>query len=307
MTQQDYDDPHRLASAAVVVGVDGTPGAELALHWAARYAARHGRELQILHGLDLVGVSKVLGTYEVVIPRVVDTMRAHGKALVLHAERTAHELEPGVRVSVHLSADSGTSLLLEHSATANAVVLGATGDLGTLAHLGSTLLAVTAHAKGTVIVVRPDPDADNAVRDSGPVVVGVDGSPVSEAAIAAAFAEASERRTNLVAVHVWSDWSFGKFAGDDALLSLTELEAVEEIILNERLAGYQEKYPEVEVNRRVYFSGPAAHLREWSKSAQLVVVGNRGRGGFLGMLLGSTAHNLVQHAQCPVMVVHSAR
>ncbi len=234
-----------------MVGVDGSKGSETALRWAARYAARNGRELQLVHGLDLVGISSVLGTYEVVVPRVVDTVRAYGKELVRHAERTVRELEPGLRVSVHLSADNGTHLLIGRSSAAFAVVIGATGEIGTIGHLGSTLLAVTAHAKGAVIVVRPDPQQDNMVRDSGPVVVGVDGSPVSEAA----FAEAAERQTALVAVHVWSDWSFGRFAGDDALLSLTEIEGVEEILLTERLAGYQEKYPEVQVTKRVYFSG----------------------------------------------------
>ncbi|WP_442790072.1 universal stress protein [Nocardia sp. CDC160] len=85
---------------------------------------------------------------------------------------------------------------------------------------------------------------------------------------------------------------------------LDDVETVEESVLAERLAGWQEKYPDVKVIRRVYLSSPAAQLREWSEQAQLVVVGNRGRGSFLGMLLGSTAHSLVQHAYCPVMVVH---
>lgn len=304
MKQQDFQDPHKLASAAVVVGVDGSPGSELALHWAADFAARRGRELQILHGLDLVGASRVLGPYEVIVPPLVDAVRAHGRALVARAVLAAHEVDPELRVSTFMSADTGSELLLERSASAYAVVLGATGDTGTLGHLGSTLLAVTAHGKGSVIVVRTDPKADNTVRTTGPVVVGVDGSPVSEAAIAAAFFEASERGADLVAVHVWSDWSAGQFASQDASVLLDDFEEVEEVILAERLAGWREKYPDVQVTRRVYFAGPAAQLREWSGHAQLVVVGNRGRGGFLGLLLGSTAHSLVQHAHCPVMVVH---
>ncbi|QLY28548.1 universal stress protein [Nocardia huaxiensis] len=307
MTAHAYGDPHLLASAAVVVGVDGSPGSETALRWAAAYAAGRGRGLHIVHGMDLVGINRVLGVYEVVVPRLVESARAHGKAVVLHAERLVRELEPGLRVTVHLSADDATRLLIERSATAYAVVLGATGENGTVSHLGSTLLAVTAHARCPVLVVRPDPDADNTVRETGPVVVGVDGSPVSEAAIGAAFVEAAERRTTLVAVHVWSDWVFGKFAGAKPLPALGDLDNVEEAILAERLAGWREKYPEVEVTRRIYFSDPATHLRTWSALAQLVVVGNRGRGGLMGMLLGSTTHSLVQHAHCPVMVVHPDR
>lgn len=306
MTQQDNDDRHRLTSAAVIVGVDGSPGSDIALRWATEYAKQHRRELQIVHGLELVGVSAMLGPYQVVSPRVVDTVRAQGKTIAERALRNARELAPELRISMHMSADSARTLLLERSATAYAVVLGATGNTGTVGHLGSTLLAVTAHAQGAVIVVRPDPDADNSVHDSGPVVVGVDGGPISEAAVGAAFAEAAERGTDLVAVHVWSDWTFAKFAGQHHELSLDETESVEAAVLSERLAGWQEKYPEVQVTRRVYFSEPSRRLREWSKTAQLVVIGSRGRGGFLGLLLGSTAHSLVQHAQCPVMIVHPA-
>ncbi|WP_067537151.1 universal stress protein [Nocardia crassostreae] len=317
MTQQEFGDPHRLAGAAVVVGVDGSAESDTTVRWAAKLAAQRGRELHIVHGLDLTGMGKVPRIYQAVVPQVVESVRADGTALLRHAEQVARALEPRPRVTVHLSEDGGTALLLERSATAYAVVMGATGTAGTVAHLGSTLLTVTSHARGPVVVVRPDPEAGNTVHESGPVVVGVDGSPISEAALAAAFAEAAERRTTLIAVHVWSDWSFGRYAGADAPLSIEELDDIEDAILAERLAGWQEKYPDVDVVRRLYFSDPVkhltewsrhAHLTEWSRHAQLLVVGTRGRGGLVGMLLlGSTSHSLVQHAHCPVLVVHPAR
>ncbi|WP_406277023.1 universal stress protein [Nocardia sp. NBC_00881] len=308
MTEQRYDDPHRLPSARVVAGVDGSEGSMTALRWAADLAAKRGRELQIVHGMDLVGMGGALGGYEVVVPSVVDSVHAHGKAVVARAERLARETEPGLRVSTLLTTDSAKQLLIDHSAEAYATVVGATGSVGTFAHLGSTLLALTAHARGTLVVVRTDPEADYTIHSSGPVVVGIDGSPISEMAIATAFAEAAERCTDLVAVHVWSDWDFGQFAGQiDRRLLDAELEQTEQAILAERLAGWQEKYPDVRVIRKIYLAAPAARLQAWSKSAQLVVVGSRGRGGFVGMLLGSTANSLVQHASCPVMVVHPAQ
>nr|WP_246597665.1 universal stress protein [Nocardia tengchongensis] len=208
-------------------------------------------------------------------------------------------------VSSSMSGDTAAQLLIEDSANAFAVVIGASGTAGTLAHLGSTLFAVTSHARGAVIVVRPDPDTGDAVRTTGSVVVGVDCSRTSEVAIGAAFAEASERRTGLVAMHAWSDWDTGQFAGDVGSAMSGNLDDIEEAVLAERLAGWQEKYPDVEVSREVALAGAAAELNELSKTAQLVVVGNRGRGGFAGLLLGSTAHYLVQHAHCPVMVVHA--
>ncbi|APA98465.1 universal stress protein [Nocardia seriolae] len=304
MAELEFDDPHRLASAGVVVGVDGSAGARLALHWAADFAAARDRELRIVHGLDLVGTAAVAGPYATVVPEAIEALRSGGRALVRQAVDTVLAVHPDLRVSAHVYEDSAAGALIELSARAHAVVLGATGTLGTLAHLGSTLLSVTAHAAGTVIVVRPDPLVDDGVRESGPVVVGVDCGPVSEPAIAAAFAEASERGVDLIALHVWSDWDAGRYAGAKPSPTLDGVEDIEESVLAERLAGWPAKYPDVTVQRRIYLSGAAAQLREWSKYAQLVVVGNRGRGGFTGMLLGSTAHFLIQHADCPVMVVH---
>ncbi|WP_280260653.1 universal stress protein [Nocardia abscessus] len=306
MTEQRFGDPHHLATAKVIVGVDGSDGSWTALRWAARFAAERGRELEILHGMDLVGAGWVLGDYEVVVPSVVDAIREQGQDVVARAERVARSVAPELPISVRVTTDTGKRLLIEHSAEAYAVVIGATGDAGTFAHLGSTLLAVTAHAQGTVVIVRTDPDAGGAVRTTGPVVVGVDGSPVGDAAIAAAFTEAAERGVELVAVHVWSDWDSGRFAGHSNPAE-AELDNVERAILAERIAGWQEKFPGVRVTRKVEVSAPAPHLLDWSKIAQLLVVGSRGRGGFAGMLLGSTANTLVQHASCPVMVVHPAR
>ncbi|MCC3331444.1 universal stress protein [Nocardia abscessus] len=303
MTDQRFDDPHHIATAKVVVGVDGSDGSWTAVRWAAQFAAERGRELEILHGMDLVGNSWILGDYEVIVPSVIDAVREQGREVVARAERLARSIAPELRVSARATTDTGRQLLIEHSAEAYAVVIGATGNAGTFTHLGSTLLAVTAHAHGTVVVVRADSDADATTHASGPVVLGVDGSPVGEAAIAAAFTEAAERGAELVAVHVWSDWNSGRFAGHTSLGEI-DLDNVERVILAERLAGWREKFPEVRVAEKVEVSAPAPHLLSWSKVAQLLVVGSRGRGGFAGMLLGSTANTLVRHASCPVMVVH---
>jgi nucleotide-binding universal stress UspA family protein len=73
-------------------------------------------------------------------------------------------------------------------------------------------------------------------------------------------------------------------------------------VLAERLAGWQEKYPQVTVRRVIKRDRPSAALRVAARTAQLLVVGSRGRGGFAGLLLGSVSQALIHHAQCPVLV-----
>ncbi|WP_174188081.1 universal stress protein [Nocardia barduliensis] len=302
MVDQHEDNPHELASAAVVVGTDGTEHASAAVRWAARTASDRGRRLLIVHGMNLPAARATLGVYDVMVPAVSETMRARGSEILAEARALAHDVAPDLAVATKLGEENAAALLITLSAHTHLVVLGATPGMGTIAHLGSTLLAVTAHADGAVVVVRGDRQLTG---DRAPVVVGADGSEVGEAAIAAAFAEAAARDVDLVTIHAWSDLSAGEFAGTRYLeIPLENLAIGERALLAERLAGWQEKYPDVTVIRRVYLSGPRKHLGDWSRNAQLVVVGSRGRGGFRGLLLGSTSNWLVQHAECPVMVVH---
>jgi len=136
-------------------------------------------------------------------------------------------------------------------------------------------------------------------------VVGVDGSPTSEAAIAMAFEEASLRNVDLVAVHAWTDFSsdYSYAYAHQFLMDWNRVETEEQELLAQRLAGWQEKYPDVMVHRAVTRDRPVHHLLEHAAQAQLLVVGSRGRGGFSGMLLGSTSQALIYHAPCPLLVV----
>jgi nucleotide-binding universal stress UspA family protein len=131
--------------------------------------------------------------------------------------------------------------------------------------------------------------------------MGIDGSPASEAATALAFNEASRRGVELVALHAWSDVGVFPMLGMD----WRESEAKGQEILAERLAGWREQYPDVRVKRLIFCDKPSRWLLEQSAHAQLVIVGNRGRGGFAGMLLGSVSSALVHAATVPVIVVRS--
>ncbi|MET7772746.1 universal stress protein [Nocardia sp. NPDC005366] len=300
----DVDDPHQLASAPVVVGVDGTEAADPAVRWAAETAARRGRRLRLVHGLDLVAAEAVLGTYDLLVPSITEHLRIHGAEYLAAARKLAHEVDPDLPVELELSEDNPARLLVAASETAHMVVLGATDGVGTIGHLGSVLVAVASHGHGAVVVVH-DAGMDQQTRTLGPVVVGVDGSETSAHAVGAAFAEADMRGVQLIAVHAWADPHFDRPAGLPDTIRDGDVAALADRVVAESLAGWQEKYPDVVVIRKVFQSNPRHHLRQWSKAAQLLVVGSRGRGGFHGLMLGSTSNYLVQRAQCPVMVVHT--
>jgi nucleotide-binding universal stress UspA family protein len=120
----------------------------------------------------------------------------------------------------------------------------------------------------------------------GPVVVGVDLSPESDPAIGFGFEEAAAREVPLVAAMAHHD--------------------EQSALLNNRMSGWLEKYPDVAVERLVAAERPIPLLLELGERAGLLVVGARGRGGFAGMLLGSTSQALIYHAPCPVAVVRPA-
>ncbi|MEU7143954.1 universal stress protein [Nocardia sp. NPDC046473] len=304
MNPPHSSDPHRLASAAIVVGVDGSDGSDVAVRWAARTAVHRRRELLIMHGLDLAATRATLGGHAAMIAPITESIHQRGHKIVGDARRLALELGPELTVTTQISDANAAELLIQVSRTAHMVVLGVTGNAGTFAHLGSTLLAVASHAHGPVIVVRGT-GADPSIRHTGPVVVGADNSAAGDSVIAAAFAEASDRDAELIVVHAWSDWNFDGFAGKSELtLVEADIETAENALLAERLAGWQEKYPDVRVARQIHPGGPIRPLLELSGTAQLIVVGTRGHGAFAGLLLGSTSNFLVQHAHCPVLVTH---
>ncbi|WP_054812628.1 universal stress protein [Nocardia arizonensis] len=303
MTTTDVDDPHAAASAPIIVGVDGSGASDPAVCWAAETAARRGRRLRIVHGLDLIAARAALGNYDAVGKGPTERLRERGAEALTAARGLAHAVAPDLPVEIELSEANPTGLLIEASASAHMVVVGATEGVGTLGHLGSVLLAVVSHGHGSIVVVH-DTATDRQERENGPVVVGIDGSEVSADAVEAAFAEADMRGAQLIAVHSWSDLRFDRPAVLPDTFGSEDISAIADRILAESLAGWQEKYPDVHVIRRVYISNPRHHLRQWSKAAQLVVVGSRGRGGFRGLLLGSTGLSLVQRSECPVMVVH---
>ncbi|MEV4315495.1 universal stress protein [Actinocrispum sp. NPDC049592] len=274
----------------IVAGVDGSASGQQAVLWGAREAARRKAPLRLVHATVAIG-----GHSPVALQRsMYDALAGEGRESLRQATESARDLAPGVDVSTDLRTGSPAQVLVAESQAARLVVLGSRGLGGFTGMLvGSVAVALAAHGHCPVLVVRGEHTTETGGR---PVVVGIDGSPASEAAIGFAFDQASWLGVLLVALHTWSD----------TIPASTVPEAVaeeEQRVLAERLAGWQKKYPEVSV-QRVFTPGRPAHsLLVQTREAQLVVVGARGRGGVKGMMLGSTSQALLHHSSCPVAVV----
>jgi nucleotide-binding universal stress UspA family protein len=285
----------------IVVGVDGSESAVHAVCWAADEARRSGAPLRLVHSHE-IPVGYLPGFVD--WPALHEAVAAQGRTWLGRAREVAEDAAPEVAVHVVDVAGGAVPALVTESVDARLLVLGTRG-LGGFGGLliGSTAIEVAARAHCPVVVVR----GIDTGTPSGSVVVGVDGTPVGEAAITFAFAEASARETGLVAVHTWTDLLLETaFAGGAADLDFSVLAQQAEEVLGERLAGWQEKYPDVPVTRHVSREHASRALLRHAESAQLVVVGSRGRGGFRGLLLGSTSQHLLHHAPCPVAVVRTA-
>lgn len=293
---------HNSNSNTVVVGVDGSEGADEAVRWAARLASGRGLELDIVHCLQVAALYYGGGLAGGDV--LFDQLRHDADGIVARARELARAIDAALTVRTEVLTTAPPAGLLDRSRRVRMVVLGRSGAGGfTGMLLGATAATVASHAECPVAVVRGR-HGDGAVPSDGPVVVGVDCTPNSEAAIAVAFEEASFRKVPLVAVHAWNDVTYDLADSTARLMPQPESpEPAEERLLAQRLAGWQEKFPEVQVRRTLVGDRPRQALLAESDRAQLVVVGSRGRGGFAGLLLGSTSQALLQHASCPVLVV----
>jgi nucleotide-binding universal stress UspA family protein len=286
----------------IVVGVDGSMSALHAVRWAAVEAAHRHLPVRLVHGQ---AVTETTYPGMSVTPQgLYDAMQDQAREWLHQARESALEVGADLEVDTELREVPAVPTLLDESKTARMVVLGSRGLGGFTGLLvGSTAVALAAHGQCPVTVVRGRTLAEPP-PERGPVVVGVDGSPAGEGAVEVAFDEASFRGTGLVAMHTWSDVTVGS-AFDIAAVSLDwqAVETDEQRVLAERLAGWQEKYPDVRVHRVVTRDRPVQSLLAQGENAQLLVVGSRGRGGFAGLVLGSTSQTLLHHAPCPVTVV----
>lgn len=285
---------------AIVVGVNGSASMLEVVRWAARYAAMNRSVLRLVSGV-FPGPETGLGGSYPVPSEVYAQLDARAHEWLAAAAREVSTVPGCFEIDQEVKYGHPAWMLVSESARASRVVVGPPEVGESTGHgFGSTAEALVAHSECPVVVVRRPVLAEEG--DDRPVIVGVDGSRIGEAAVEVAFEEASLRGVPLVAVHTWSDVAGSDWFEWEIGLDWEAVATSERAVLAERLAGWQEKYPDVPVRCIVERDRPVRYLVEHGAQAQLMVVGSRGRGGFTGMLLGSTSRALVHSAPCPLLV-----
>lgn len=284
----------------VVVGYDDSPHGEIALEWAVREAERLDRPLKVVVARGVLWSTAPGFGPGSPWPEDLD------REVVARAQARVATLAPDVEVVTETVVGTAAATLVTASEDAEIVVVGRQRHsvLGELVE-GSTSAQVAAHASCPVVVV----DRAGASDPQAPIVVAVDGSSANDAALAFAAERSAAVGAPLIAVHAWTLDVPDTY--DTAWLSpehVTELEAHHQKALDDAVAPWSVKFPELEVRKVLRRNQPVEAVLDQAQDAQLIVVGSRGHGGFVGLLIGSVSQGLLHRDRpCPLAVVHAER
>ncbi|MEI2733042.1 MAG: universal stress protein [Dermatophilaceae bacterium] len=285
----------------VVVGIDGADPAHAALLWAAAEADQRGVALHIVNVKELRSGQLPLGA---AMAEVGEIVAENSGALLDEAVAAVKAAHPGVKVVQVPVEGQASRKLVKASKNAALVVVGSHGKhKGPHAAVGTTAFTTAVHAHCPVVVVHPN---RKTAHPSGPatVVVGVDGSRRSARALDFAIQAARPGGTVKAVYAWWFDFAEGEsIAGGDEVI-----EARIRHQHNEKVAAFVAEaaaaHPDVTVQALAAEGSPVHVLDAAAKDADLLVVGSRGKGGFGGLLLGSTAMKSLIGSPVPVALTH---
>ncbi|GAA4049583.1 universal stress protein [Arthrobacter methylotrophus] len=306
-----------IAPGGIVVGVDGSEHGQCALIWAAREAERRQLPLHVVtaYSVPIFAASGLDGGYATVDDSVI---RDGAEAIV----KQALEKVSGYAIDVDGSVENGdaSGVLLDLSETAELLVFGTRGRGGFVGRLlGSVSSALPAHSKCPTVTVPlfcadrlGETTEDKHIKaeraKAGPhmienvVAVGVDGSEQARVAVLEAAEQAQRMGAKLRVICAVPEYS-GSLAWVPAPLDREALFKDIKVQLEAGLAWIKSHFPKLPVETQLLDGSPVEVLVEVSRGVELVVLGTRGRGGFAGMLLGSTSDGVLHHAKGPVLVV----
>lgn len=295
----------------VLVGIDGSAQSRHALSVAIAEAGARGWSVRLVsvYPDPAVGLTKVAS-----VPGYAARVRDAAKPIL--DEMAGEVRQQGLDVDAEIEAGNPVRVLVDKSHQAGVMVIGASGS-GRIAGqlLGSVAGTLSGHARCPVIVV-PDPaavstgthrlpDEEHHLDYSGRVVVAVDSAETSKPALREAAAAAARRNQPLTVVNVM-DVHVGLYNVRITPYYENYLRSETDETLEECLRWLQDEYPGLDANRAIHEGRPGPVLAAISETASLTVVGSRGRGGFAGLILGSTSQSLLHRARGPVMVVHNS-
>jgi nucleotide-binding universal stress UspA family protein len=281
---------HRL-----VVGFDGSASSLTAIEWAASEAETRGAAVRVITSYSMEPLTDFASG---ATDSGFDMTEIEAGCRDRLQEATAKVFvgHPGVDHEVETVRSNAGMALLDEAEHADLVVVGSTGaGAFTRFLLGSTTGALLASCPCPVVVVPAEAPAP-----TSRIVVGTDGSEHAEHAVRWAGDEADRRGAELVIVHGWKRGYHLTIEGVDRADDLAPVDA--ELILD-RAVEAARAVSGASIEGRLIEGSVTDTLLELSKTADLLVVGSRGRGGFRAMLFGSTATAAATHGHCPAVIV----
>ena len=287
----------------VIVAYDGSKAARAAAAYGAQEATRRGVGLTMIYAHQPTPMwgpaTPILDDYSWERDWIHQILRDGRKEVAL--------AYPELEIDAKIMSGSPAGAIIDASATANLVVTGTQSTAGIIGHLaGSVAAQIAAHAHTPVIVVR---ETDSVRPHSSPsparIVVGLDGSDESQRALAFAVDEAVERDASIEAVYGWcvpDVHDIEPFINSTYVLEDEKAKA--DRLVSEAVSGWSDRYPDLAITHRIVYTFDAVDaLLQASTEADLIVVGSRGHGGFLGLRLGSTVDGMIRLSSVPVAVV----
>ncbi|GAB3979397.1 universal stress protein [Actinoallomurus acanthiterrae] len=279
----------------VLVGYDGSPGAEQALYWATEEARLRDLPLMICHAWHWPYPFRPFAK------EILEQVESVGGTVLDAAVRRAREMAEGLEIHPLLGKGTSAAALLEAALDAELIVLGSRGHGGFKdLHVGSTAMQVSAHSVRPVIVVRPTlpPVRQDGVR----ITVGVDGSPPSRAALDFAFTEAELRGGSVMAVCAWWDPSASPGPNRVPFTDAAAIRRDAAARFEEEVAPWTSRHPKVPVTTEFMTERPQRAVIDMAKGAVLLVLGDHGVGAVPGIRLGPVTHTALSTAPCAVAV-----
>lgn len=290
----------------IVVGIDGSEQSDCALIWAAREAEARKVPLHLVtaYTVPIFAASGLDGGYATVDD---DVIRQGAEAVL----REAAAKVPNVSVPMDARVENGDAagVLLELSETAELLVFGSRGRGGFIGRLlGSVSTALPAHAKCPTVTIprscaaRLAEGSEQAAKVEKVVVVGVDGSDQARYAVLVAAEQAERSGSSLRIVCAVQPYT-GTLAWMPAPVDREALFAEIQTQLDAGEKWLRSHFPKLPIEVQLLEGSAVDALVKATETAELVVMGTRGRGGFAGMMLGSTTDGVRHHAKGPIMVV----